>query len=61
MLFVAGLILLVFMVAMIVLARPSDGVAASFLQSWVVGQVYALLTLATGVVGVSCILNDLPF
>ncbi len=61
MLFIAGLILLAVMIGLIVVARPSDGVAASFLQSWIVGQVYALATLGTGVVGVSCILNDLPF
>ncbi len=61
MLFIAGLVLLVVMVGMIAIGRPSDGVAASVLQSWVVGQIYALTTLATGVVGVSCILNDLPF
>ena len=38
MLFTAGVILLVLMVAMIVIGRPSDGVAAPFLKNWVFGQ-----------------------
>lgn len=60
MLFVAGLVLLVAAGGMIVLARPADGAAAPFLKNWIVGQAYALAALATAVVGVSMILNDLP-
>lgn len=61
MIFIAGLVLLAVMVGMIAVARPSAGPTVSFLQNWVVGQIYALLTLGIGVVGVSLILNDLPF
>jgi len=61
MLFTTGIILLVLMVAMIVIGRPSDGVAAPFLKNWVVGQAYALLSLSSGVVGTTLVLNDLPF
>jgi hypothetical protein len=61
MIFIAGLVLLALMVGMIVIARPARGGAVSYLQNWVVGQIYALTVLGTGVVGVSLILNDLPF
>jgi hypothetical protein len=61
MIFIAGLVLLAVMVGMIVIGRPAKGGAASYLQNWVVGLAYALTVLATGVVGVSLILNDLPF
>jgi hypothetical protein len=61
MFFTAGLVLLAAMIGMIVIARPSNGLSAAFLQSWVVGQVYALWVLGTGVVGVSMLLTDLPF
>jgi hypothetical protein len=61
MLFTSGLILLALMVVMIIVARPSDGVAATFLKNWVVGQTYALATLTSGVIGITLVLNDLPF
>ena len=60
MLFRGGFILLAVMVAMIIVARPSDGLAAPFLKNWVIGQTYALTTLTSGVVGITLVLNDLP-
>jgi hypothetical protein len=61
MLFVVGLILIVVTIAMVILARPADGVVAPFLKSWVIGQTYALAALVSGVLGVSLALTDLPF
>jgi hypothetical protein len=60
MLLVSGLVLLAVPVGMIVIARPTAGVAAPLLKSWVVGQIYALIALSSAVVGASLILNDLP-
>jgi hypothetical protein len=60
MLFVTGLVLLAVTVAMIVVARPADGVAAPFLKNWMIGQAYALVALSSAVVGVSIVLHDLP-
>ena len=61
MVFVGGLILIVVTIAMVVLGRPSNGVVAPFLKSWVVGQIYTMVALATGVLGISLVLSDLPF
>jgi hypothetical protein len=61
MLFAVGLILIVAMIAMVVLARPADGVVAPFLKSWVIGQIYALMALVSAVLGVSLALTNLPF
>lgn len=61
MLFVAGLILIVLTIAMVVLARPGGGVVAPLLKSWVVGQIYTMAALASGVLGISLVLSDLPF
>lgn len=61
MLFVAGLCLIALTVAMVIVGRPADGVAAPFLQVWAIGQAYALAALTSAVLGVSLILSDLPF
>jgi hypothetical protein len=61
MLFVAGLCLIAFAFAMVLIARPSDGVAAPFLKNWAIGQIYALGALTSIVVGVTMALSDLPF
>jgi hypothetical protein len=61
MLFIAGLCLIAFAFAMVVLARPSDGVAAPFLKNWAIGQIYALGALTSTVVGTTLVLSDLPF
>ena len=45
--FTAGLILIAVTIAMIVVARPADGVAAPFLKVWIVGQVYALIAMVS--------------
>ena len=60
MLFTTGLVLMALSVAMIVLARPANGVAAPFLTNWAVGQTYTLGALSSGVIGISFILTDLP-
>jgi hypothetical protein len=61
MLFVVGLILIAVTIAMVVLARPGNGVVVPFLRSWVVGQIYTMLALGSGVLGTSLVLSDLPF
>jgi hypothetical protein len=61
MVFVVGLILIVVTIAMVVLARPANGVVAPFLRSWVIGQIYTMVALAAGVLGISLVLSDLPF
>jgi hypothetical protein len=61
MVFVGGLILIVVTIAMVVLGRPSNGVVAPFLKSWVVGQIYTMVALSAGVLGISLVLSDLPF
>jgi len=61
MLFIVGLVLIAATIAMVVLARPSNGLVAPFLKSWVVGQIYTMAALGAGVHGVSLVLSDLPF
>ena len=57
---VAGLVLIAVTVAMIYLARPSDGVSAPFLRVWVVGQLYLMTALVSAVIGVSLLISNWP-
>jgi hypothetical protein len=57
--FWVGLVLIAITVAMIVVARPRDGVSASFLKVWVVGQVYALTAMAIAVMGATIAISAL--
>jgi hypothetical protein len=57
---VAGLVLIAVTVAMIYLARPSDGVSAPFLRVWVVGQMYLMTALVSAVIGVSLLISNWP-
>jgi len=57
---VAGLVLIAVTVAMIYLARPSDGVSAPFLRVWVVGQLYLMTALVSAVIGVSMLISNWP-
>ncbi|HET7850845.1 MAG TPA: hypothetical protein VFL51_17480 [Pseudolabrys sp.] len=57
----AGILLFVFAVAMLLVARPADGESASFLKVWFIGQIYAMVTLVLGVTGVTMIISDWPF
>ena len=59
--FTAGLFLLAVTVAMIVVARPADGVSAPFLRVWIVGQVYALAAMVSAVIGVTILITTWPF
>jgi hypothetical protein len=59
--FTAGLVLLAVTVAMIVMARPADGVSAPFLRVWIVGQVYALAAMVSAVLGVTILITTWPF
>jgi hypothetical protein len=59
--FTAGLVLLAVTVAMIVVARPADGVSAPFLRVWIVGQVYALAAMVSAVIGVTILITTWPF
>jgi len=55
--FTFGLILLAVTIAMLVIARPADGVSAKFLKVWIVGQIYALAAMVSAVVGVTIIIS----
>jgi len=59
--FTAGLILIAVTVAMIVLGRPADGESAPFLKVWIVGQIYALTAMVSGVIGVTVAIIAWPF
>jgi hypothetical protein len=59
--FTAGLVLLAVTVAMIVVARPADGVSAPFLRVWIVGQIYALAATVSAVIGVTILIIAWPF
>ncbi len=57
---ISGLLLIAFTAAMIVVARPSDGISAPFLRIWIVGQAYTLIALISAVMGVSLLIISLP-
>jgi len=46
------LVLIAITIAMVVVARPKDGVSAPFLKVWVVGRAYALNAIVSAVIGV---------
>jgi hypothetical protein len=56
-----GLILLAVTVAMILVARPTDGESASFLKNWFVGQLYALGAMVSAVTGVTILVTNRLF
>lgn len=56
-----GLILIAVTVAMIVVARPADGVGAPFLKVWIVGEVYALIAMVSSVLGITILNITWPF
>jgi hypothetical protein len=56
-----GSILIALTVAMIVAARPKDGISAPFLKSWFVGQLYTLTALVSAVMGVTIVISYRPF
>jgi hypothetical protein len=55
---ILGLLLVAVTVAMLVLARPHDGVPASFLKSWIVGQTYVMAALVSAVTGVALMVSN---
>jgi hypothetical protein len=59
--FAAGLVFIAITVAMVVVARPADGVSAPFLKIWIVGQVYALMAMMSTVLGVTILISTWPF
>ncbi len=55
---VFGLVFLAIAIAMLVIGRPPKGEdAARFLDVWIVGQLYAMITLISGVIGVAMLLT----
>jgi hypothetical protein len=59
--FIGGVVLIAIAVAMVLLARPKDGVSARFLKGlWIVGQVYTLIIMICAVIGVSAIIVNWP-
>jgi hypothetical protein len=61
MLFAVGIALIGLTVAMVLLARPADGICAPFLRIWFVGQAYVLGALASAISGVTVMINNWPF
>jgi|PersoiStandDraft_1058852.scaffolds.fasta_scaffold11164_3 hypothetical protein len=59
--FTAGLVLIAVTIAMVVVARPKNGVSAPFLKVWIVGQAYALAAMVSSVIGVTIIISTWPF
>jgi len=59
--FTIGLIMIAVAVAMVLLARPTDGVSAPFLKVWIVGQIYALIAMVSVVTGVTIVIITFPF
>ncbi len=59
--FTAGLVFIAITVAMVVVARPADGVSAPFLKIWIIGQVYALVAMMSTVLGVTILISTWPF
>ena len=59
--FTAGLVLIAVTIAMVVVARPKNGVSAPFLKVWIVGQAYALAAMVSAVIGVTIIISTWPF
>jgi hypothetical protein len=55
---VVGLLLLAVTVAMLLLARPSDGVSAPFLKIWIVGQAYVMTAMVSAVIGVTLLISN---
>ena len=58
--FTLGLIFVAVAVAMVLLARPADGESAPFLKVWIVGQIYALTAMVSGVMGVTLVIIARP-
>jgi hypothetical protein len=59
---IGGVILIAIAVAMLIVARPKDGVSACFLKGpWIVGQAYVMIAMISGVIGVSAIIVNWPF
>jgi len=59
--FTAGLVLIAVTIAMVVVARPKNGVSAPFLKVWIVGQAYALTAMVSTVIGITIIISTWPF
>lgn len=59
--FTAGLVLIAVTIAMVVVARPKNGVSAPFLKVWIVGQAYALTAMVSTVIGITVIISTWPF
>lgn len=58
--FSAGFVLIAVTIAMVLVARPSDGVSAPFLKIWFLGQIYALTAMVSAVIGVTLIISNWP-
>jgi hypothetical protein len=55
-----GLVLIGLTFAMVLLARPADGISAPFLKVWIVGQAYALTAMTSAVIGVTLVISNWP-
>jgi hypothetical protein len=56
-----GFALIAVTVVLIFLGRSSNGVPASFLRIWIVGQFYALAAMVSAVIGTTLIIANWPF
>ena len=59
--FVLGLALIGITIVMVLVGRPRNGESALFLKSWVAGQAYALVAMASSVAGVTMAITNWPF
>jgi hypothetical protein len=59
--FVLGIVLIALAVAMVVVARPADGVCAPFLRVWALGQSYVLGAMVSALTGITLMINNWPF
>ena len=56
-----GVALIAIAIAMLLFARPKDGVSAKFLKGpWIVGQIYVMAAMLLGVLGASAIVVNWP-
>jgi hypothetical protein len=59
--FILGVALIAVTVAMVLVGRPKDGIAAPFLKVWAIGQAYALAAMTSAIAGTVMVIGSWPF
>jgi hypothetical protein len=57
MVLISGLVLIVFAIGLIIVARPRGGEPVTFLRYWPVGQAYVMGVLIAAVTGVTMVIS----